>query len=546
MQPEIEADPKEGAGSGPEQDAGPASERESPPGDLASGPGLESPPERPAAMALQPATPAERAAPPSVGRLVGSSLELLVSASADLRRLSLALGLFGVALVALPFGAVLAYGLRAASATLFAPAGASTSDGVALLAMLVALISASVAFLVLSVEVQILVAATIGGRAAGAPLRLREALKRTRQVFWRVVRGTILVGMIVMIPNLVLQALVTELVGDQTQLALAVQIFIQTLISAPFVFVVPGIVLGDVGAVEAIRRSTWLAGLRWRLALMIALLPTVGQLLLVVALFAALGVLGTAIDVGGGAPDVSNGLDPLVALAIYLFVAAAVVSLFIAIAAVQAAPQVAGFHAMTGYGAGLDEARGGRPEPLFRKPALAVYGAGLVATAVLGLVAIAPAQPSIRDVEPVTAAGITIDLPSGWGHDEWDDPALFAFNSDESETSTAFVFVFTGRRSSDALLEKMRSDFEADRLETLSRERVALGGTEVEETRFTIAWKDLIGVSRGVLELGTVGGRPAAIAVIYDPSLGSGFLDLDAFVRDEAIGFARETWASGR
>src|SRR3990172_1814672 len=112
MQPEIEADPKEGAGSGPEQDAGPASERESPPGDLASGPGLESPPERPAAMALQPATPAERAAPPSV------------------------------------------------------------------------------AFLVLSVEVQILVAATIGGRAAGAPLRLREALKRTRQVFWRVVRGT--------------------------------------------------------------------------------------------------------------------------------------------------------------------------------------------------------------------------------------------------------------------------------------------------------------------------------------------------------------------
>lgn len=517
MQPEIEADPKEGSGPGPEQDAGAGT------------------------------APAGRAAPPSVGRLVGSSLELLVSASADLRRLSLALGLFGVGFVALPFGALLAYGLRAASATLFAPAGASTPDGFAALAMLVALLSASVAFIVLSVEVQILVAATIGGRAAGAPLRLREALKRTRQVFWRVVRGTILVGMIVMIPNLVLQALVTELVGDQTQLALAVQIFIQTLISAPFVFVVPGIVLGDVGAVEAIRRSTWLAGLRWRLALMIALLPTVGQLLLVVALFAALGVLGTAIDVGGGAPDVSNGLDPLVALAIYLFVAAAVVSLFIAIAAVQAAPQVAGFYAMTLYSGGLDKARGGRPEPLFRRPALATYGAGLFAMAFLAYSTLAPAPPSIRDVEPVTAAGITIDLPSGWGHDEGDDPALFAFNSDESETATVFVFVYAGQRSSDALLERMRGDFDVARLETVSRERVAPGGAEAEETRFTIAWEDVIGVSRGVLELGAVGGRPAAIVVIYDPSLGSnGLLDLDPLVHDEAIRFARETWASGR
>ena len=69
---------------------------------------------------------------------------------------------------------------------------------------------AFIGFFVISVESQIIAVAILGGRALGRPITLREALHRSRQVFWRVVGASILVGFLLMIPNLVLSAVLAS------------------------------------------------------------------------------------------------------------------------------------------------------------------------------------------------------------------------------------------------------------------------------------------------------------------------------------------------
>ena len=62
------------------------------------------------------------------------------------------------------------------------------------------------------------------------------------------------------------------------------------LMTAPFAYIVTGIVLGDVGAREAVRRSTILARARWRLAIVVS---AVGAAIGYIELFAT----GAGVDI---------------------------------------------------------------------------------------------------------------------------------------------------------------------------------------------------------------------------------------------------------
>ena len=116
-----------------------------------------------------------------------------------------------------------------------------------------------------------------------------------------------------------------------------------------------GIVLGDVGASEAVRRSTRLARVRWRLAIAVSAVGAVVGFLELFATGAGIDILarlGGALHLGF---DTATGT---VALGIVVMAGVlAVGSLTFTLAALRDAPQVVAFLGMTGYGAGLDRSR---------------------------------------------------------------------------------------------------------------------------------------------------------------------------------------------
>ena len=141
-------------------------------------------------------------------------------------------------------------------------------------------------------------------------------------------------------------------------------------ILAPFVYVAVGIVLGDVGTVEAIRRSVRLARARFRLALVLSLFSVVANYLL---LFAASGrarprrrasssrsAPSSGRSIRATSPGSSSAAG-LILLALF-----AGWTLVFAVGALTSATQVVAFLGLTGYSGGLDRARDEVPGELRR------------------------------------------------------------------------------------------------------------------------------------------------------------------------------------
>src|SRR5207247_58297 len=108
-------------------------------------------------------------------------LDALVEAGSELRVLSASVTLFAVAAVGIPLGSYVLY------VNVLGEAGTAIEDApveLAILALVAALVGA-IALLVLLVQIPLLIIATVGGRVAGQPLTLRQALRRARQVFLR-------------------------------------------------------------------------------------------------------------------------------------------------------------------------------------------------------------------------------------------------------------------------------------------------------------------------------------------------------------------------
>ena len=328
----------------------------------AAGPSWTAADTEPTAVAPAPAhVPAPSGPVPGALATVGRGLDLSLSANRELRGASLYIGLLTLAMagpfviVVLAFAAAQGGFGWVEDAILGLPPELMPVDPSVWMYLVISGVVALIGLFVVGVESQIMAAAILGGRALDRPMTLREALGRSRQVFWRVVRASILVGLILVVPNLALTFALQSVFGFASEAPTVILTGVGAMLAAPFAYIVTGIVLGDVGARESLRRSALLARARWRLAIAVS---AVGAVIGYIELFAT----GAGVDILARVGSALHlGFDSSAATVALVFVTLAgllaIGSLTFTMAALRDAPQVVAFVGMTGYGAGLDRSR---------------------------------------------------------------------------------------------------------------------------------------------------------------------------------------------
>jgi hypothetical protein len=344
--------------------------------------------------AATPALTEPVAAPVMPGTLaiVSRGLDLNLAASGRIRRASVYIGLMWL-LSAGPIAAVLlAFSARQGGFEWLQRLGSGrlhlvpVGSSFGLLFVVVVLVGI-VCLVLLSVDGQLLATILIGAEATGRRIDLRDALRLARLTFWRFVRASILVGVILLIPRIAVNVLVLggKPIGSDAETL--VQTVANIILSAPFAYVATGVVLGGVAATESVRRSWMLARFRWRLAFLIAIVNAAVAYVASFALGAGADILvrlGTVFGLG----TTMGQLQVIVLGAIVALAIVSIGSLVMTIAALTVAPQVVAFLGLTGYSAGLDATRKpadpqspARVEPLISRPmkiALAISAAAAI------------------------------------------------------------------------------------------------------------------------------------------------------------------------
>lgn len=333
---------------------------------------------------------------PTARRVVSTGIQLAVDANREIRRASiyiglLALGAFGPAVLLLLLGIArllsdpsIAVPLSDDPTLVFI----EQPDLLGPLALVYLLMIVGVILLVaISIDAQAMAIAILGGRASDQSLRLWEAIVRARQVFWRLFVAGLIVGVASAVVTLVITIPFIRPFDSNTGLSFIASM-IGALVVTPFAFASAGIVLGDVAALEALRRSIALFRARPRISLVVTLFTLVTS---AIQTFAISAGADAAVRVG---EVLHLGLDqgplPLIlTLVIVLAFIVAFGSLTFTIAAIVAAPQVTGFLGLTYYSGGIDRARspdGVRPRR-FRwvSVPMAVTMIGMLLIAGLGL-----------------------------------------------------------------------------------------------------------------------------------------------------------------
>jgi hypothetical protein len=336
--------------SGPEQDPGV---------DQAAVTAATRPPPDPAPP---PSPPPAVSAMPGMRATVGRGLDLNVAASGEVRRASVYIGLLTLLSVG-PIATVLwAFSARQGGfewlqqlarglSPDFVPVGPGFGE-----LFFVILMIGFWCLLTVGVDAQLLATVLIGAKATERRFDLRAALALVRLRYWRFVRASALIGLILLIPRFLVNQVVMngKPVGTEAQ-ALFVSA-IDILVSTPFAYVAAGIVLGAVAARESIRRSVRLAQARWRLALLIGIVNTAVTYIAGFAVGAGGDILvrlGTAFGLGASmGPAQIVVLAAIVALAIV-----SIGSLIMTIGALTVGPQIVAFLGLTGYSGGLDATR---------------------------------------------------------------------------------------------------------------------------------------------------------------------------------------------
>ena len=330
------------------------------------------PPADPAAAGVPPAVsppPLRAYELPTARGVVTYGLQLAYRASAELRRASLYIGLLTLALVGPPL--VLGVEFLARYQSAFESSDALTrllrdpSVAGSFLALIVAVYAALAGWVAVAIDGQLIGVALLAARATDRAMSLREATIRARQVFWRMVRGSFIAGLASALVQVVVSAILVAVLGRGDTSGILVTI-VGVILLAPLGYLATGVVIGDVGALEALKRSIRLARARPRIAVVVALFTLVTAGIQTFALFAGVDTLtriGEFLHVGA-----SGGVVPqvLTLLGLLAFVMA-FGSLNFTIAAIVAAPQVAAFLGLTYYAGGLDRAREVPPTaPRFR------------------------------------------------------------------------------------------------------------------------------------------------------------------------------------
>ena len=331
---------------------------------------------------------------PTARRVVSAGLQLAQSSSVSIRRASiyiglLSLGAFGPAAILILVGLARLLGDPVTSETLRTDPLSIFAEQPGLAGPLSLIYLAGVVGIILlvaiSIDAEAIAISLLGSAAAGTPMTLREALGRARQTFWRLVGSGLLVGVGSGVLSLAI-AWPFLRPFDSNQGLSFITSMIATLVFTPFAFAATGIVLGDAGVVETLRRSMALFRARPRIAL-------------VVTLFALVTAAIQSFALGGGADlvfrvadffHIGEGATSLIlpGILVLAFIVA-FGSLTFTIAAIVAAPQVAAFLGLTFYSAGLDRARdpaGGPPRAVrwVSRP-MAVVMVGLAVVVVAGI-----------------------------------------------------------------------------------------------------------------------------------------------------------------
>ena len=326
----------------------------------------------------------------STPRLLGASFDLLTRTSRDMRRASFYIGVIVLGTVG-PF-ALASWWLRVASRHLTQPKVADLIRGdrsgwyVALVWL------AIVGLAVAAIESRATAAAILGGHRALRPVTVRQALARSRLVFWRVIVASVIVGIPLAIGQLALTAVFDTVLGSQTDVAFLTSTLAAVVIGAPFAYLLTGIVLGDVDPLEATRRSFRVYRVRKLAAVLVAVFETFALLLVAFGLSSGLDIALRVSDALGLGPDSDPAGLVLVTMGVVAGVFAFGTLIYTALA-ISIAPQVVMFVGLTQATMGLDHVRPGgdrdpaeglRGRPGFRwitRPMTLAFGVGTIGLA---------------------------------------------------------------------------------------------------------------------------------------------------------------------
>ena len=203
------------------------------------------------------------------------------------------------------------------------------------------------------VEARALATAVIGGRVEGRPLRLRESIAVARRQFWTVLGAQLITGVAAGLASALGQGLVAAVFGPVEGLTFGVSLLISVAVSAPFVYAPAGIILGEVGAWESIRRSVGLVRLRKRLAVVVALFSVLSQFIVLFGLSIGLDAVSRVLAGTGLTEEFPRPLVVPIASTLVF----ALGTLMFLVDAIAAAPAVHAFAALTHYTNGLEVGR---------------------------------------------------------------------------------------------------------------------------------------------------------------------------------------------
>jgi hypothetical protein len=327
--------------------------------------------------------------------VLGASLDLATRSAADLRAASLYIGLLVLG-TAGPF-ALLLWGTTEVEYFRTSPPPSDQADNLETWLGITGFL-AVVGFIVAAIESRGVATALLAARLQQRPLSVRDAVRRSRLVFWRLIGVTI----VVQGPLLILQTIVGDRLAEafrgQSEVSEVTATLITAVIGTPFAYATAGIVLGDVGPVESAKRSIRLFSAARRSALVVSIIGVVAQFITLAGLLAAIDLLARVFEALGLGPD-SGTIGIAVITVIVIAAVFALGSLTFTVGALALAPEVVMFTALTHAAPGLDTVRppaeplypGHAWPPPFRwitRPLLATMAMGGVALA-LGLATLA-------------------------------------------------------------------------------------------------------------------------------------------------------------
>ena len=304
------------------------------------------------------------AGPPAVEstrRLLGASFDLLTRTSEDMRRASFYIGIIVLGTVG-PL-ALASWWLQVVSRHLTQRKvnDLVSGDGSGWYVALVFL--AVVGLVVAAIESRATATAILGGHQSLRPVTVRQALARSRLIFWRVIVASVIVAIPLAVGQLAMTAFFDAILGSQTDVALLTSTLAAVIVGAPFAYLLTGIVLGDVDPFEATRRSFRVYRARKLAAVLVAVFETFALLLVAFGLSAGLDIALRVSDALGLGPDSDPAGLILVTMGLVAGVFAFGTLVYTALA-ISLAPQVVMFVGLTQATMGLDHVRpGGDRDP---------------------------------------------------------------------------------------------------------------------------------------------------------------------------------------